>query len=188
MSQKIQTNENEHKIARNFLQEMKGGRQHLTWPGLLDRAFNRTDGPKLRSIRTELIQIPSEANQNLAIVMAYVEMEDGSLFTDVGDASPANVGKMVAPHIIRMASTRAKARALRDACNIGEVLTEEMGDSLPVPRPSSAVTNFIVAWKDAERRPKLKDYIIQHYGSISSVSPQELAKVPEGVLIAAIQE
>ena len=50
---------------------------------------------------------------------------NGELFSDIGDADPSNVNRKIAPHIIRMASTRAKARVLRDLCNIGITCLEE---------------------------------------------------------------
>ncbi len=56
-------------------------------------------------------------------------------FSALGDASPANVGAFLVPALIRMAETRAKGRALRDACNIGQTLIEEIGpDAEPEPR------------------------------------------------------
>ncbi len=100
------------------------GKQYVLFAGLLDEAHSRG----LRGIDTELIQVPDDHNGNVAIVKATAEMEDGSHFSGIGDASPENVGRNIVPHIIRMAETRAKARALRDAVNVGATALEELSD------------------------------------------------------------
>ena len=105
------------------------GKQYVLFAGLLDEAH----GLGLRGIDTDLLQVPDESNGNVAIVKATAEMEDGRRFSGIGDASPDNVGRSIAPHIIRMAETRAKARALRDAVNVGATALEELseGDDAP---------------------------------------------------------
>ncbi len=105
------------------------GKQYVLFAGLLDEAH----GLGLRGIDTDLLQVPDESNGNVAIVKATAEMEDGRRFSGLGDASPDNVGRSIAPHIIRMAETRAKARALRDAVNVGATALEELseGDDAP---------------------------------------------------------
>jgi hypothetical protein len=57
-----------------------------------------------------------------------VESQNGEAFTEIGDANPKNVNKQIAEHVLRMAATRAKARALRDFTNIGMTCLEELGD------------------------------------------------------------
>ena len=47
-------------------------------------------------------------------------------FVDVADASPQNVNRMMATCTLRMASTRAKARVLRDYLGIGICSLEEL--------------------------------------------------------------
>src|SRR5215210_7212176 len=100
------------------------GKQYVLFAGLLDEAHSRG----LRGIDTELIQVPDDANGTVAIVKATAEMDDGRRFSGVGDASPENVGRNIVPHLIRMAETRAKARALRDAVNVGATALEELSD------------------------------------------------------------
>jgi hypothetical protein len=95
----------------------------VTYAGLLNRAHEEG----LKKVSTELIQCPSKANDMTAICMAEVVTEKGT-FRDYGDANPENVDSMIIPHIIRMAVTRAKARAFRDAVNIGVVAIEELGN------------------------------------------------------------
>ncbi len=89
----------------------------------------------LKSIATELVLQPSEDNGRLAIVKASVETERGH-FEGLGDADPGNVDDFLAPHLIRVAETRAKARALRDAVNVGVVSLEELDGASRTPRPS----------------------------------------------------
>lgn len=105
------------------------GKQYVLFAGLLDEAHSRG----LRGIDTDLLQIPDDANGHTAIVKASVQMEDGRTFSGLGDASPQNVGRNIAPHVIRMAETRAKARALRDAVNVGATALEELSDGDDVP-------------------------------------------------------
>jgi hypothetical protein len=84
----------------------------------------------LTGIKTMLVQAPGPTNGGLAIVHATaVFVVDGTFadYTGLGDASVANVGRGVAPHIVRVAETRAKARALRDALCITDAALEEMG-------------------------------------------------------------
>src|SRR5918999_3557531 len=105
------------------------GKQYVLFAGLLDEAHSRG----LRGIDTELIQVPDDANGHVAIVKATAEMEDGRHFSGIGDASPENVGRNIVPHLIRMAETRAKARALRDAVNVGATALEELSDGDDAP-------------------------------------------------------
>ena len=110
-------------IKCEFLIERQG-RQYVLYAGLLHEAYSRG----LKRISTELLQAPDEGNGNVAICKATVEMEDGRTFTGIGDASPKNVGRGIVPHLTRMAETRSKARALRDAVNLGTLLSaEELG-------------------------------------------------------------
>lgn len=112
----------------------RDGRSYALYAGILDLAHQQG----LKSIITTLIQIPNDGNAMVCICQAVVETDKGS-FSGIADASPANVTAPMRNAIIRMAETRAKARALRDATNVGMAALEELGDGdeaqAPVQRP-----------------------------------------------------
>ncbi len=65
-------------------------------------------------------------DQEMAIAEATAEFKDGKTFMECADATPGNVNQKISPHFPRMALTRAKARALRDALNIAMTAVEEL--------------------------------------------------------------
>jgi hypothetical protein len=111
------------KLDERFIKEIDG-QDFVKYAGLLDLAHQK----RLISLEVELLQFPSKENEHMAISRAKGTTATGEIFSDVGDANPLNCNSKVGKHIIRMASTRAKARVLRDLTNIGMTCLEELGD------------------------------------------------------------
>lgn len=110
------------------------GKDFVLYAGLLDLVHDL----EIASLVVSPVQLPDNDNGQTAIMAATLTLKDGRVFTDVGDANPQNTGKLIAPHLIRMASTRAKARVMRDALNIGVAALEELGDNdgdVPAAQP-----------------------------------------------------
>lgn len=110
-------------IDRRHIVTMKGGKDYALFAGVLDLAHDLG----LKSIDTQLVQVPSEENGHTAIVRAVVTLGEKT-FTAYGDANPRNVAPLVAGALIRMSETRAIGRALRWACNVGQTMLEELAD------------------------------------------------------------
>ena len=109
------------------------GRDFVLYAGLLDAAHR--DG--LSAIRTNLIQAPTPANGFVAICHAEVTTQRGT-FSGLGDADPENAPRPMMNAIVRLAETRAKARALADAVNVAMTAIEELADA-PSELPASSV-------------------------------------------------
>jgi hypothetical protein len=124
------------------------------YAGLLEEAHARG----LRSIETELLQVPGVENGEVAIARAVVRTEEGK-FSGIGDASPGNVSRAIVPHLIRMAETRAKARALRDAINVGVAALEELGDEEVVPEPAREARSVQSSRTPASQAGESKDEV-----------------------------
>ncbi|QDP48316.1 MAG: hypothetical protein Unbinned4944contig1000_40 [Prokaryotic dsDNA virus sp.] len=90
---------------------MQHGKPYITHVGLVWLANHRG-----KPWNGDIVSHDIKWNQNghpHAAVVVYKVWDDEQEHTDIGDACAANVGKMIAPHLIRMASTRAQNRALR---------------------------------------------------------------------------
>ena len=125
-----------------------GTKDVVTYQGLLSKAHDEG----LKAVRTSLVQIPSDENSRTAIAKAEVQTEKGC-FEALGDASPESVTSFLTPHLIRMAETRAKARALRDAVNVGVISFEELdGADLPDRDQSDLGSGAVPAGNGAQPR------------------------------------
>ena len=113
------------------------GKQYATFDGVLDEAHKQG----LVRIETEVLQSPNK-EAPVCVVRAFVKTGKGEYYAH-GDATPQNVGRMIVPHIIRMAETRAIGRALRFATNAPTLAEELDGEnvvqsSTPAPAPAKA--------------------------------------------------
>jgi hypothetical protein len=150
-----------HTVDPKFTYYDKRARKDVVlYVGLLDAAHRAG----LVAIETEILAYPCSENNETCIVRATTVFERDPnrplRFTAIGDANPRNVGAAIAPHFIRMAETRAKARALRDALNIGMVTAEELGASedddghaASQPRPQPAPARSQAARFPSEGKP-----------------------------------
>ena len=125
--------DNVYRIEPNTVKKLKlderfittiNGREFALYAGLLDLGHQKG----VRSIAVEVVQLPNEQNDHTAVCKCTLESSAGETYVEWGDANPGNVNRKIARHIIRMAATRAKARALRDFTNVGMTALEELGD------------------------------------------------------------
>jgi hypothetical protein len=103
----------------------KQNREVILYKTLIGLAHNAG----LLGITTEIVQLPSAENGLTAIMRATVRLMRGETlisFDGTADANPTNSAQSMHTCLLRLAETRAKARALRDAVNIGEVAIEEL--------------------------------------------------------------
>lgn len=125
------------KLDKQFVTQFQG-KDFVLYSGLLDLAHQKG----ILRISVDVEQFPTDENGNVAVCKAIVESVTGEEFIEWGDASPKNVNRKIAVHILRMAATRAKARALRDFTNIGMTCMEELGgmDETDETPPATSTT------------------------------------------------
>ena len=118
------------KIDKKFIKNLQG-KDFVLYGGLVELAHEKG----LIGLESEMVHADYEKRE--FVFKATAQLLDSTIdtiktFTSYGDANTSNVNKGIAVHIIRMADTRAKARCLRDACNVGMCSVEELGGSEPI--------------------------------------------------------
>lgn len=124
--------------------KVQGGKKFYTYREVLDYAhqnglvgFRQLHDPIL-----ETIHYPGGNLMPIAVcsVSAVFLNSDGSVeeYHGTGDATPDNVTGAVGKHLVRMADTRAKARALGDALNLDANFVEEMAEDGAAPTQQPA--------------------------------------------------
>lgn len=106
-------------IPKEFVTSISG-KEFVTYEGLLN-LFHENGG---KEIHTELIQ--SMLGEDVFFVFKAIVSGERGTYEGHGDSCKGNVNPMIVKHMMRMAETRAKARALRDYNNIGMCSVEEL--------------------------------------------------------------
>ena len=195
------------RLNQKFVQ-LRQGKPFVAYPGLLDLLHQLSEG--FFAIDTEVLQLPTAENNLTAVCQARVRIFDPQdadvvrrLTTGIGDADPSNVSAQMKPHLLRMAETRAKARALRDAVNVGMAALEELGpDDQPErreePRPSSPVPgaqHIVVEGKTYSRdevqrawHQRVREGVNAGLAGMEALERQVPGTTPLGVLVGQSQE
>jgi hypothetical protein len=184
------------------------GRDYILSDGLLVGLVQLSRG--CYDLATEIVQLPTAENAQTAVVTAKVTVfdpETGAVLrtaTGIGDASPANVGRMVAIHCLRMAETRAVAPGLRHLLGVGLPALEELGQGAPEPAAdertpagapaAGAAEHILIGGKPYSRTEVLAIYAKRvdeakaaglALGEVDAVPPE---RAPLATLVAKSQE
>lgn len=162
-------------INEKFIINLQG-KSYVTYEGLLDLAHQKN----LKSIVVDIIQMPTPENNMTAVCKATATTDD-EIYTDLGDASPESVNSNIAPHIIRMASTRAKARVLRDLTNVGMTAIEEISLDENI---SETEDNYIANTGDLPTKRQIETIKKLSEELNVNVNYDELTKRTAGTLIS----
>tara|TARA_R100000808_G_C2142225_1_gene150008 strand:- start:952 stop:1572 length:621 start_codon:yes stop_codon:yes gene_type:complete len=154
------------------------GKEYTTHAGLLATAHENG----LEGVWVEMVSWDPEARA--AVMKATAKGQRGT-YTDYGDASPSNVGKMIANACIRMAATRASSRALRLYLGVGMTCFEELPGKDPEPHKPVDHKQVAAGWKRVRENsreslfynhcvnkgiePELADYIVCKVKNIESI-------------------
>lgn len=138
-----------------YMANVQGG-QHPLYKGLLALAHEVWGDDWGMEACVEVY--PSEANGFTTYATATVTTPSGQKFTEGGDANADNTNRQIAKHAARMALTRAKGRALKDALGIGDATAEEMGGEEAVrtsqARPEGQRTGEAPGGRQADAQPR----------------------------------
>ncbi len=183
---KIQERNGHQCLDPRFIKNLKG-KDFVLYNGLLDLAHQIG----LKSIQVEAVQYPTKDNGNEGICKATVISVDGRTFTEIGDASSLNVNSQISVHVLRMAATRAKGRALRDFTNIGMTCLEELGN--PEDTIPGDASNVIPMQKQKSKRSSDEtnkpETPPKDQGTDTQKAPMEKSteKKPSGAIISNAQ-
>lgn len=161
-------------VDKKWIKSLQG-KDFILYGGLVEEGHKRG----LKSLEVTILQYPNDGNGRTAVCSATAKTGDGDTYTDIGDASPENVSKNIIPHILRMASTRSKARALRDLTNIGMTAFEELGeataDEPEQPDYAAIAFDMMGAMDEIQALPHLKNWWEKHTPEIDKM-PKDIIK------------
>jgi hypothetical protein len=144
------TDKSKNIIARlkeiGAITSIKGSGQFVTYEGLLMLAHENG----IEQIKTELLGID---RKNKSCEFRAVASGARGIYSGHGDADPTNVGGNILPSFIRMAETRAVARALRLYLGIGMTAKNELPAGMENKKKARSPEQTLVPANQAQEDP-----------------------------------
>ena len=161
----------------------RSGKPYVLWPGLADVAHRAG----ISTLITVPVQLPGPANGWLAVTKTVVSFADGRSFDAYGEASPGSAQGAMKEALIRLAETRSKSRAVRDACNVRAAGWDELTMSIlemwPDAGPPREVSPQVgAAWRQKAANLRARD------DAAWAAKPTTLAQLVEQYGIARADE
>ena len=131
----------------------------------------------MRSQRVRLVDWASNPETGFWVVEATVVDKDGNIHSALGDASPANVGSMIANATLRMAATRAVNRCLRRVLH-GPGVALTSAEELP-GAPDSSDPDLGIKTEEQKRAGQLADFE-REAGMLGFTTPAKIQAYSDG--------
>ena len=165
---------NEPRLDPKYIVKING-KDFVLYDGLLGLAHQ----VGIKQLTVKMLTPPTSENEFTAIFEATAITKEGKIFSDIGDANSKNCDS---PHFIRIAATRAKARALRGVLNVKICSYEELRDKSEVIGKVAENNDLLTSLNSVKMFKTLTQWVYTKGREIDRLTSNEKQKIEQAIM------